>query len=158
MTSILSYISHQKSNQQLPVLEGVTLVWVVRNEALFDGFALWLEQMLLELNMQQRGFFTLELYVTGGPKEEEGAGGIKKAKVKQLGARFVDGGAGGGHTTASQVRTHQGRPNLFQLFEALAPATTTTGVLACAPKGLLLQVQRQCVLRDLDVHMEEFAW
>ena len=94
----------------------------------------------------------------GGVGLEEG----NKAMQKQLegGMRVVDGGGGG----KNHVRTLHGRPDISAVFDTLVNDTeesqpaALTGVLACAPEGLLHQVQRQCVLRTLDVHMEEFAF
>jgi len=181
LTSVLSYISHHTRKGTMPQLETVTLVWILRDMALFDGFASFLEQIAGELDehamehgqsqqppQQQRIHFTVQIYVTaGGGNAVSEAGGVgleegSKAMQKQLegGMRVVDGGGGG----KNHVRTLHGRPDISAVFDTLvndaeeSQPAALTGVLACAPEGLLHQVQRQCVLRTLDVHMEEFAF
>jgi hypothetical protein len=96
----------------------------------------------------------------------------------------VDGGGGGreemGEGVNACVRVHYGRPNVFKVFEELVgdgrvcvdvdekegekgkgkgkEKEKMVGVVACAPKALLNEVQRQCVLREVDLHMEVFGW
>lgn len=69
MTTTLSFISHQKRRDLLPLLEGVTLVWAVRSKALVDGFAPFFDQILSQLNTPDMpGFFKVELYVSTAPR------------------------------------------------------------------------------------------
>jgi predicted ferric reductase len=181
MTSVLSYISHCTRKGIMPRLKTVTLVWVLRDVALLDGFTAFLDQIRGELNahvmeqqqpqqssQQQCVHFGVQIYVTAvGGDTVDGANGIgledgSKAMHKQMGGgmRLVDGGGGG----QKHFRILYGRPKLSEIFDTLVNDTgegqsaASTGVLACAPEGLLHQVQRQCVLRTLDVHIEEFSY
>lgn len=70
---------------------------------------------------------------------------------------------GGGETgTVQGINTHRGRPNFEKILRNLVLSekgeSDAVGVLVCAPKALLLEVQRQCVIQDVDLHMEEFDW
>ena len=89
------------------------------------------------------GLLKIEIYLTG--KKEEGGMG-----------RVVDGGEGGGGGGGWVVR--KGRPVVGEVLDGCEVEGENSGVLVCAPKGLLFEVQRACVDRDVDVHMEEFAW
>lgn len=177
----------QPGGGSLPWIQHVTLVWVVREEETYAAFAPFLEQALAALNRPaQRAndpeacLLDVDVYMTSLPgeeAEEEGEGDgsdeaglahrrfgrgrlIKKA-VNTIVARVapVVGGAGGG---TGRLRRRGGRPNVFRVMDALvdveAGEQEVTAAVACAPLGLLCQVQRQCVLRDVDLHVEEFAW
>jgi len=202
MTTTLSFISHQKHRDLLPLLEGVTLVWAVRSKALVDGFTPFFDQILSQLNTPEMpGFFKVELYVSTGskapaaaPAAADTAGGasvaaaaagngvdsvaavvvekddapadVEKGRVKLTvstgGEGFADGGGAGVSAAWSPFATHYGRPDVAKVMEGLLgaeeDASETMGVMACASKVLLIEVQRQCVRRDVDLHAEEFAW
>jgi hypothetical protein len=127
--------------------------------------------------------FDVEVYMTSlpatateaggdGGKEEAlaarrrfGRGRLIKKVVGSIVARVAPGGAGwgeGGAAVSGRLRRHGGRPNVFRVMDGLvdveAGEQEVTAAVACAPEALLHQVQRQCVLRDVDLHMEEFAW
>jgi hypothetical protein len=104
MTSVLSFISHHTRKGTISRLKTVILVWALRDLALFDGFAAFLEQIARELKeqspQQQRVHFTVQIYLTAGRgNAADGASGVGleeggKAMHKQLGGdmRLVDGG------------------------------------------------------------------
>jgi len=209
MTTTLSFISHQKTRDLLPLLEGVTLVWAVRSKALVDGFTPFFDQILSQLNTPEMpGFFKVELYVSTAskaaavtPAAADAAGGASvvaaaaaaddddddnaledsvaaavlqkddaptdvekgetKLTVRTGGEGFVDGGGAGVSAAWSPFTTHYGRPDIEKVMDGLLggeDASEAMGVMACASKALLYDVQRQCVRRDVDLHAEEFAW
>jgi hypothetical protein len=87
--------------------------------------------------------------------------GGMKLTVRTGGEGFVDGGGAGVSAAWSPYTTHYGRPDIVKVMEGLLgaeDASEAVGVMACASKVLLFEVQRQCVRRDVDLHAEEFAW
>ena len=92
-----------------------------------------------------------------GPDVEIGRTAEKSDWHEQGG---VDGGGKTG--TVQGINTHRGRPNFEKILRNLVlrekGESDAVGVLVCAPKALLLEVQRQCVIQDVDLHMEEFDW
>ncbi len=132
--------------------------------------------------------FDVEVYVTSlpagfgdgdgdGDGDDGGEAGLrffgrgqqqgKKEAVNSIVARVAPEAGGGAEgegaaATTGRLRRRGGRPNVFRVMNELvdveAGEQEVTAALACAPKALLHQVQRQCVLRDVDLHMEEFAW
>ena len=193
MTTTLSFISHQKRHDHLPLLESVILVWAVRNKTLVDGFIPFLDQILSQLNSPEMpGFFKVELYVSIGsksaaalPAAADAAGSASvtatrtreaemngaPAEVEKKGVKVtirtgdkspVDGGGAGVSSAQSSFNTHFERPDIARVMEGLLgekeKASDAVGVLVCASKALLFEVQRQCVRWDVDLHAEEFAW
>ena len=188
ITTTLAYIIHEKSQPgggALPWIQHVTLVWAVREEETYAAFVPFLEEALAALNRPaQRAndpeacAFDVEAYMTSLPSQGEGEeedderddeaglarrrfgrGRLIKKAVNAVVARVAPVVSGGG---AGRLRRRGGRPNVFRLMNGLvdveAGEQEVTAVVACAPLGLLCQVQRQCVLRDVDLHVEEFAW
>jgi len=181
LTSVLLYISHCIRKGMMTSLKSITLVWALRDVALLEGFTTFLDQINGELNkhlieqqqsqqssQRQCVHFGMHIYVTAvGGNVVHGVNSIgiedgNKTMHKEMGGRMrlVDGGGGG----QKDFRVLYGRPKMCEIFDILVndfvegQSAASTGVLACAPEGLLHQVQRQCVLRNVDVHIEEFSY
>ncbi|GAB5033252.1 ferric reductase [Nannochloropsis oceanica] len=91
---------------------------------------------------------------------------VEKREVKQtirIGNKSPEEGSGTAVSAApSLFNIHYERPDIARVMEGLfgekEKVSEEVGVLVCASKALLFEVQRQCVRWDVDLHAEEFAW
>lgn len=184
----LIYEKRQPGGGAIPWIQHVTLVWAVREEETYAAFAPFLEQVLEALNRPaQRAndpeacVLDVEVYMTSVPSSEEEEGEEGNAGEEEEGEAGLAfrrrRGPGQMHLkekevmrgivsrmapAAGRLQRRRGRPNICRVMDGLVDVEAgeqhVTAALACAPQGMLHQVQRQCVLRDIDLHMEEFAW